>query len=236
MKGLLGNLLGVVGGLFFAVAAAYAISGGPQFPAGANIVGTYAGVLTPTSSPCPSVTPAPVPDCTPSVASCGANSLGVFSVGAPQSGIASGTFVMFAQGRVFSGTIQGVADPQKATLKGILTARYDFTVTSDATPCPCDVAPTPCVSPVPSCTPSKSSEHITALANGSLKSRITTTSSTFTGIGATRLKGTATLDISNGTVDVPGFGQHTDCEIYMKVSGFKQSNTAGVASIPSASP
>jgi hypothetical protein len=182
------------------------------------------------------VSPSPSPMCTPAISPCAANSLGVFSIGAPPSGLASGTFVMFAQGRVFTGSIQGTADPDKATLKGILTARYDFTVTHTATPCPCDDPPgTPCPSPVASCTPSSSSESITALANGSLKSRITTSSSTLSAVGSTRLSGTATLDISNGTVASDTFEQNVDCEIFLKVKGFKQSDTATTSSAPTGS-
>jgi hypothetical protein len=228
VKNLLKNLAGVLVGLLFGIASAYAIKGGPQFPSQTNVVGTYGGVLTPTGSPCPSITPAPA--CSPSISPCAANSIGVFSVGAPQSGLATGTFVMFAQGRVFTGTIRGVADPHKATLNGVLSARYDFTVTRAPTPCPCDfggfASPCAIVTPTPACTPSSFSQNITALANGSLKTRITTSSNGFTGTGATRLRGSATLDISNGTVSSTTFEQNVDCEIFLKVSGFKQSNIA----------
>jgi hypothetical protein len=214
---LLKNLAGVAVGLLFALTSAYAIKGGPEYPAGTNVVGTYAGVLTPTASPCASPTPPPM--CTPAVASCAANSIGVFSIGVPSSGLATGTFVMFAQGRVFNGTVRGVADPDKATLKGVLSARYDFTV-SRTTPCP---------EPVGTCTPSASRENVTATANGNLKTRITT-SPTVTGGAATRLKGNATLDVSNGTVESGTLEQHVDCEMYLKVTGFKQTSTAPTTS------
>jgi hypothetical protein len=234
VNSLLKNLAGVLAGLLFGVAAAYAISGGP-FQGSLNVVGTYAGVLKPSASPCPSVTVSPAPMCTPAISPCAANSLGIFSIGVPQSGLASGTFVMFAQGRVFTGSIQGAADAEKAKLTGVLTARYNFTVTG--TPCPqCTpnpnvISPTPC----PACTPS--SQNITALANGSLKSRITTSSTQSAVFGATRLSGTSILDISNGTVLPPTFEQNVNCEIPMKVSGFKQSNTAPTSSTnPSSSP
>jgi hypothetical protein len=229
MARFLKNLAGLIGGIFFAVTAAYAIKGGPQYPAGTDVVGTYAGVLTPKASPCPDASVSPTPVCSPTIADCAANSLGVFSVSAPQNGLASGTFVMFAQGRVFTGTIQGVADPEKATLKGVLSARYDFTVTFPPTPCPS-------VSPEVSCTPSSFSEQITALANGSLKTRITT-STAGAASAATRLKGTATLDISNGTVSAVTFEQITDCEIFLKVTGFKQSSSASTSGVlPTGSP
>ena len=215
--------IGTIFTLLAGVTIAYGISGGP-FPPTANIVGTYAGVLTPKSSPCPSPTPAPA--CSPTINGCAANSLGVFSISAPQSGLSSGTFVMFAQGRVFTGTIQGTADPGKASLKAVLTARYDFTV--NGTPCPEST-----VSPAPSCTPS--SQSITALANGSLQADVITRSTTFS-VGATRLRGTATLDISNGTVDPDTLQQNVDCEMFMKVSGFKQTTSASTTTLPTGSP
>ena len=217
---MLKNLAGVAAGLLFGVAAAHAISGGPQYPGGTNVVGTYGGVLTPTASPCPSATAVPTPECSPTIAACSANSIGVFSVSVPQNGLATGTFVMFAQGRVFTGSIQGAADPGKATLKGVLSARYDFTLTSAATPCP---IPTP----EPACTPSAFTQQITATASGNLKTRITTPSSSASaGSSGLRLKGTATLDISHGLVFSGSLEPVVACEIFMKVTGFKQSNTA----------
>ena len=223
----LAKRLGPLVALLSLATIAYGISGGP-FPAGKSVVGTYAGVLTPKASPCPSASPSPAPACSPTIAPCAANSLGVFSISAPQTGLASGTFVMFAQGRVFSGTIRGTADPQKSTLKGILSARYDFTVS--ATPCPCGFggAGSPCPSPTPACT--EMAQNITALANGSLNADIVTRTNVFT-VTATRLRGTATLDISNGTVDPFTFQQNVDCEMFMKVSGFRQSTTASTSAV-----
>ncbi|MDQ6809456.1 MAG: hypothetical protein M3Z64_08565, partial [Verrucomicrobiota bacterium] len=95
MKAILGSLLCIV----LATSQAFGISGGPQYPGGTNLVGTYAGVLQPMFDPT-----------NPS----SSNSIGVFSLGIPTSGTGGGTFVMFTQGRVFSGTIQGVGDPNKA--------------------------------------------------------------------------------------------------------------------------
>jgi hypothetical protein len=228
VRSFLRNAAGALIAVLFGAVAAYGIDGGPPYPAGTNVVGTYAGVLTPKASPCPQSSVSPAPPCERTIASCAANSIGVFAIGVPQNSLGTGSFVMFAQGRVFSGTIQGVADPGKATLKGVLTARYDFTVTGTPTPCPCDAggSSSPCPSPVASCTPSSSSQHITALANGKLNTRITTSSSGIFTTSATRLTGNATLDISNGTVSGTTFEQNVDCEIFLKVSGFKQSNTA----------
>src|SRR5947199_1161686 len=164
MKGLLGCLLCLV----FTMTQAFAISGGPPYPASLNIVGVYAGVMKPKKVPatCPG-DPSTCPDAPPG---CSANSLGVFSVGASESGLATGTFVMFSQGRVFSGTIRGTADPGKvansARINAVLSATFNFTLT-ETTPCPV-VSP----APSPACTPSSTSQQVTASADGNLDAHI----------------------------------------------------------------
>src|SRR5947207_13832016 len=163
MKGLLGCLLCLV----FTITQAFAISGGPPYPGATNVVGVYAGVMKPKKVPatCPA-DPSTCPDSPPG---CSANSLGVFSVGVPNSGTATGTFVMFSQGRVFNGTIKGTADPGKdansARLNAVLSATFNYTLTFPPTPCP---VPTP----APACTPSSFSQEVTASANGTLDAHI----------------------------------------------------------------
>lgn len=210
---LLKNLAGIAAGILFAVSAAYAISGGPHYPGSANIVGTYAGVLVPTptpaavptATPSPTGTPTPTPAPTPPDPNDPHNSIGIFSVGVPQSGLATGVFVMFTQGRVFNGSIEGVGDPEKATLKGILTARFDFRVTPFG---------------------GGSSIPVTASANGNIKAKVVNSSQSFPSVvGATRLRGNATLFISQGEVDANNEPIITQ-SLALKVRGFKQSDTA----------
>lgn len=217
--------------LVFMMTQAFAISGGPPYPGGTNVVGVYAGVMKPKSVPsCCSIVPLPAgcdpakcgsPDDPPG---CSANSLGVFSVGVADSGLATGSFVMFSQGRVFSGTIQGTADPgkdaSKATLKGVLSATYNFTLTFPPTPCP---IPTP----APSCTPSSFTQEVTASANGTLDTRIkNVTSQNSFGATSVRLVGSATIDISQGEVDPFTLQPIISCAMSLKVGGFKQTSTA----------
>ncbi len=106
----------------------YAISGGPQYPGSTDLSGSYAGVLkpkrqarptpvpsdtgTPTPTPSPTPTPIPSPE--------DRNSLGVFSVAVPQSGLGTGSFVLFSHGEIYSGSIHGEADPTHASLDGVL--------------------------------------------------------------------------------------------------------------------
>ena len=217
MKVLLAFLLCVLLAL-----TALAISGGPQYPGGTNIVGVYAGVMRPKFPPTCPADPLTCPDDPPQ---CSANSLGVFSVGVPTSGISTGTFVMFSQGRVFSGKVQGVADPGKssggATLRAVLTASLTFTVT---------IAPTPCPPPPPACTPSSFTEEVTATANGNLDTHITTElSRTSLGATSTRLVGSATIDISHGQVQA-NLAPEINCHMVLRVRGFKQTATAPTSS------
>ena len=189
-------------GIVFAVSAAYAIKGGPPYPSGLNVVGTYGGVLSPTPTPIPAPPPAAAPPCS-------ANSIGVFSVGVPSTGVATGTFVMFSQGRVFSGTIQGIADPGSSSLRGVLAATYNFTFNRP--------------NPV---TGVNESIAVTATANGSLKSKIAQTGQNALGVAATRIRGLASLDISQGLVSGVDLTPIVDCESTYRVIGFKQSSSA----------
>jgi hypothetical protein len=184
--------------LVLAAAQCFAISGGPNYGGSLNVVGTFGGVMEPSLR-------TPADDCS-------ANSIGVFSVGVPSTGIASGTFVMFAQGRIFSGTIEGTADPGKARLAGILHATFDFTVTEHF------------FNPVTGETTTTATD-VTAEANGKLDTKISGASSQFSAVAATRLSGSATLNISQGQVN-RDLSPHVTCEMELIVTGFKQSTTA----------
>jgi len=203
MKSVLGCLMCLV----FTMSQSFAISGGP-FGRGVNVVGTYAGVIKRPSDSPPLVLPA---GCVSPVAACSANSLGVFSVEVPPTGISSGTFVMFSQGRIFTGTIRGTADPGQAKLTGVLNATFNFTVTDNTKTPP-------------------TTTSVTASANGNLKTTIRNVSSQTTlGVAATRLAGTATLNIDQGDVNRLNETCVT-CFMTLRVVGFKQSNTAATTS------
>ncbi|MEO5719901.1 MAG: hypothetical protein ABIR71_00340 [Chthoniobacterales bacterium] len=190
MKILLASLMCLV----LTAAQSFALSGGPPYPGTtANVVGTYAGVIRPLATTDP----------------CGANSIAVFSIGVPQTGVSSGTFVTFAQGRVFTGTLRGTADPGRATLAAILNATFNFGVIT-----------------IDPSTGTPTTVMVTASANGILDARITTASRSF-GPAATRLTGEARLDISHGQLN-PDLTPRVTCEINLSVIGFKQSNTAPI--------
>lgn len=178
--------------MVFGASECLGLSGGPIYPGASAVVGTYAGVLQPTEA----------------TDACGANSLGVFSIGVLKTGIASGTFVMFSQGRVFSGTVRGTADSGRSTLKGVLEATFDFTVTD------------PNVSP-------PTTTDVTAQANGTLDTKIT--DSRDSSFSASRLNGNARLDISQGRVNFDN-SPLVSCSMELGVIGFKQSSAEPASS------
>ena len=193
MKAVLGILLCLV----FATAECLAVKGGPEYPLGNNVTGTYAGVLQGAFDPTDPGS---------------SNTIGIFSLGVPGAGTAGGAFLMFSRGRVFSGSIQGFADPEKASLKGILDASFDYTIA---------VA-------VPGANGAVEIENIevTATANGPINAKIANARSA-SGGSVTRLRGDATLHISQGTLE-DNLDPTIDRLLSLVVSGIKQSSTVVV--------
>lgn len=183
----------------------FAIKGGPEYPAGGNIVGTYGGVLQGMFDPT-----------TPS----SSNTIGVFSLGVPRTGNATGPFVMFARGRVFSGTIQATADPIKASIKGVLSATYDYTLSEKVTDIEIDA------NGVRTFTTKIITTPVTASANGPLSATVASSkSASALSTSTTILQGLATLNVSQGQVAANGDPIIVSI-ISLSVSGFKQSDTA----------
>ena len=185
MKALFASLLCLV----LTASETFAIKGGPPYPAGTNLVGTFAGVLQGVFDP---TNPG------------SSNSIGVYSIGVPKTGNATGPFVMFARGRVFSGTITATADPNKATIQGVLNATYNFSVTNS----------------------SGLTVQVTANANGPLDATVASTKSKNLGTSSTTMRGTAVLNISQGLVNGATFDPIIADILSLTVSGYKQSDTA----------
>jgi hypothetical protein len=168
--------------LVFGAAQCFALKGGPPYPVGTNIIGTYAGVLQGVFDP---TNPR------------SSNTLGIFSIGIPQTGLASGSVAIFTGERTFVGTIQGIGDPNKGTLRAALQA-------------------------VPVVT--GGGETITTLnfhADGTVSADIKTVRSAFNTVANTRLTGTSTITTTNRNVTPPA--QTVSSFV---VDGFKQSNSA----------
>jgi len=138
------------------------------------------------------------------------NSIGVYSLGIPKTGNATGPFVMFSRGRVFSGTVQATADPTKATIKGVLSATFNYNLSvlvTDSSGSHIDTVP------------------VTATANGPLVSSVSSIKSKNLVTSSTIMQGTATLNISQGGVAANGDPVIVDI-LSLSVYGYKQSDTA----------
>jgi hypothetical protein len=183
--------------LVLGISECFAIKGGPPFPASNNITGVYGGVLQGIFDPT-----------TPS----SSNSIGVFSIGVPKTGNATGPFVMFSRGRVFTGTIQGSADPTKASIRGVLSATFNFNLSRTVT----DSTGATTIVTIP----------VTATANGPLEATVGSFKSSKTlSTATTILQGTATLNIAEGQVNASNDPIIVSI-LSLTVSGFKQSDTA----------
>ena len=113
MKILLACLMCVV----LSATECFAISGGPWGGGGGQVVvtGTYAGVLVPIPTVlAPGPPPVTLTD----------NSLVLFTMKVPNTGLASGTSAVFRNGFFYTGTIQGSADPDSARLTGIVASEF----------------------------------------------------------------------------------------------------------------
>jgi hypothetical protein len=182
----------------------FGISGGPVFGgAGVTVTGTYAGVLVPLTilvgNP-----PAPMTD----------NSLALFTLTIPRVDLATGNTAVFRNGVFYSGTIQGLADPDTAKLTAVVNAVNDVTASSSST---------------------ASLTTATFSANGKFEHAkiVASTSSSFT---SARIRGTASvtytcvctgLVIGTGTLSCPPcdeVGGDSGGPVVYKIRGFKQSS------------
>lgn len=195
---------------------AMAISGGPKYDDQANvdIVGTYSGVLIPTdpTQGATSVSSGSGTALTPE----SINSMGIFTLGVPVAGPATGSFLAFTEGIIFSGTITAVGDPGKGTLNGLLEANYDYTLSFfDGT--------------------TIQSLDVQAQVTGTLQAEIEALDSNIASIQSLllaiqRIEGTASMAVNLGFVDADG-KPVIDSIITFTVDGVKQSATVVTAEL-----
>ena len=164
----------------FTISQSFAISGGPWSGGSGlvGVVGTNAGTFQP-------------------VPACGCpNNLGIFTLSVPQSGLATGTVLIFTGERTFSGPITGLADPNtdilEATLQGIPV------VTSGST----------------------TIETLNFHADGTVHGRVRANKKA-TGVSSIRIRGTAHVTTTNRNV-FPPEQTMTDYTVH----GFKQSDSS----------
>ncbi len=161
----------------------FALKGGPEFGGNVKTTGTYAGVMI------------------PGALSPGSNSIGLFTLLLPTTGLGSGTVVIFTAGETYTGTIRGSADPDTAKLVGEVSASFPVI----------EIVPGP-----PDSNGNSTAVTITvaATAAGSVKGKMKANKNLFS-TASVRIVGSADIQFSL-TVNNP-FD-----EIIYDVSGFKQ--------------
>ena len=173
--------------LVLTTAECFALKGGPPYPPGpTSATGTYAGVLIPQLGQ-------------------SANSLAIFSLTLPNTGIGAGTLVIFNVGQIYSGTLQGIGDPRGGTVNGLINATFPYLTTVQSG---VDDMGRPVFTTV----------TVVATAAGRMEGMIRTGRSTFGTTASTRITGTADVQFSL-TVNNP-FD-----EIIYDIVGFKQAGT-----------
>jgi hypothetical protein len=115
------TLLAILLSFLVTEAPVLAIHGGYTLGGSAGVVGTYAGVLIPTQDTLLTTGS--------SVSDFGANSLGLFTLSIPTSGLGSGQVFIFSGGEQLAGTIQAIPDPNSQTgILGVISATGEIAV------------------------------------------------------------------------------------------------------------
>ena len=205
----------------FAVTQVFAIAGGPPVGTGGfagggaalNLTGTYSGVLqglTETSSNNGSGG---------TTTASAANSIGLFNLGITQTtGLATGSFLLFADGRVFTGSLTGTVDPSSGGLRGILKASFNFNTTS------VNAAGVAVTVPVVA----TAAGQLDTVISGATSGNVTTaggTTTTTAGNALVTLAGTARLDLNFGGVDATTLQPVVDRTLTFSVNGFRNSTS-----------
>lgn len=167
----------------------WALSGGPVYSGDtAAVSGTYAGVMTPTV---------------------GVNTLGIFVIGVPKEGLASGAFAMFTEGKAFYGSILGLIDPDKLTMNALANAQQSRTSTI--------VLPDGSLRVI--LTPQSS-------ASGALKAKLQPSKQGSSGQSGYRLKGSGVLSTEDLVTGL------ATPDIVVSIDGFQQSaNVSGTVNV-----
>jgi hypothetical protein len=195
----------------FLKAQALALSGGPVFSnSQGNFVGIYSGVLVPKFTTFTS---------TSTASGSASTSIGLFNLSQPDTGLATGTVLMFVDGAPFSGILTGIIDPDSAELNAVIDATSTFQVTII-------VPVVTVVNGVPTTT--FTTQNFSVSASGNMNAKVIPTgffSTANVAVTPSRLEGDASVDIyfqinNDGTPDVSKTA-------VFEVQGFKQSDTAG---------
>lgn len=116
------KVLSLLVAFVFLQVQSWALSGGPDYSrlnggtsGNPSIIGTYGGVLIPTSASAAPATPQPA-------------SVGVFSISVPETGVSAGVAIMFVNGVAFIGNVAGMADVDNQSIQGLIAGESNFKV------------------------------------------------------------------------------------------------------------
>jgi hypothetical protein len=206
------TLLAILLSFLVSEAPVLAIHGGYTLGGATSVFGTYAGVMIPISD-------TSLVSGTSSTAF-GTNSLGLFTLGIPNSGIGSGQVFIFSAGQQLAGTIQALPDPAStAGIVGVINATGSITFLTETTT-----------------TGSLTEGLITGEASGGLTATVSTSTVSYSTAGI-NITGTCNLTVTTETTtptvtDAAGVTTGGDAEfipteaIVFAVDGFQQSNYA----------
>ncbi len=196
----------------FAQVQSYALVGGPPPGSGGSsfpLGGTYAGVLIPRTA----------------TSSDTSSAIGLFSIGVPATGAATGAAVVFINGTAYNGEIAGVADPDRSTLQGIVEAVSNFSIA--------ELVPTGAVDA--NGNPVFATVQTNIFAQGNIDTTIAQEFDPVSSGGVQissgiRISGTASLDLFS-TIDPNTGNPIIDSTVIFDVDGFLQSSTVTTTTI-----
>lgn len=222
MKKVLSLLLAYI----FLQTQTWALSGGPVFSSGSSVVlsviGTYAGVLLPEEIDTEGALGTGTPATATSDQDSTSTSIGLFSLGVPEAGPATGAMIVFVEGTAFNGNITGVVDPGTGVFRAIIDATSTYSIIT-LVPSGIDASGNVTFNTV----------DTFVFAQGSMEADIISLGGGGGGFpappGSTRLEGFASIDIfsaleADNTPDVTTTARYS-------VEGFKQSETVNQATL-----
>lgn len=131
------------------------------------------------------------------------SALGLFSLKVPTSGLATGAFMLFVDGEIFSGAINGSADPDNGQVRALLEGAFTLNL------------------PAANATGAVTQTSVTGMAVGQFNAQIRASNSLTAG-SLGRLTGMAGLDVGFGKVDSTTLQPVVARVITFTVDGYKQ--------------
>jgi hypothetical protein len=195
-------LLGILLSFIMMEAPVLALQGGYTLASQSPATGTYAGVLIPIKDTV----------LTPGTTDFGLNSLGLFTLGLPTTGIGAGTVVIFSNGQTYNGTIQALPDPANiGGIIGIINATFNYNLSETL--------------PGANGAETVTTIAVTANAQGSFDAQSVSSSESSSPTGV-NLDGTSEVNVDHGFVSGSDGTPIVDEQIVFQIEGFQQSTAS----------